>query len=65
MQVVELELLSECNLDSQADDPGCQGGHWSREAILRWFVPKLFGLQSEETTTFSCFIHFIHTFLQL
>lgn len=28
--------------------------------ILGWLV-----LQSEETTTFSCFIHFIHTFLQL
>lgn len=28
-------------------------------------VSKLFGLESEETTAFSCFIHFIHTFLQL
>lgn len=31
-------------------------------------LPLILGclvLQSEETTTFSCFIHFIHTFLQL
>lgn len=35
------------------------------EVTLVWFVPKLLGLQSEDTTVFLCFIHFIHTFLQL
>lgn len=57
-------------------DPGslgaahCPWSLWEGEELplplnLMWFITKLFGLQSEETTAFSCFIHFIHTFLQL
>lgn len=42
---------------------GLKSGHLLLPFMV--FVSKLFGLESEETSAFSCFIHFIHTFLQL